>query len=251
MKDTNALACLVALTLAWTGGPAAADLLIDFETPPYANGELNGQVDFTGSGADGNWVVSGGAAQITNGPSAGNNRVTAVFDPADFGVASLSDLTASDTLVRLAFDITLPQLDTGPNNLLVNFELRGDSTAETFPEQIATIQIRNDGRIRINGTNFNNQIDDTDPYNVALLLDFGDQTLDVFFDGSTTAAASFGFIDTDVIGYDQLRMTRQGQAIGASQVLRVDNINSSIVPEPASLSLAALGALCLLPRRRR
>lgn len=240
---------LAAATLLGLVAGSEAALVIDFENPPYVAGELNGQVDFTGGGATNDrWVIASGAAQVTNSP--GTGFVRSDFDAADFdAVSSLENLAADDLLVEFSFDITLPQLDSG-SPILGTIELRGDSTGASFPELIVALQIRNDGRLRLNGVNFNNAVDDTDPFNVKLVLDYDDLTIDLFLDDAATPDGTVNFSDSDVVGLDHVRLTKQNGAVSASQTVRIDNINVDVIPEPASLALVGGGVLCMFPRTR-
>ena len=235
-------ALLTPLLLAGVSLPLSAQLVVDFESPTYSTGEINNQGVFNDTGAGGTtaglWTVTAsGTLASTETTGSGYARID--LTSAQLGVPDISNLTDP---VEFAFDVFLPTNDAN-SNIIANITVRNSTS---FGQQLLSLQIRNDGRLRANGNNFNNALDSTGFVEVVTLLDFSTDTFSLTVAG-TELSPSIAF-DNASTGISQIRFDQTND----SDPIEVDNVSLTAIPEPSVYgALAGVLALAMVVYRRK
>lgn len=239
---------LVAVALMSTTTHAA--LLFDFEG--LNTGDLAGQAGFNanqGTEAFGVVADSGNQLIVPTTASRSAARVIQNFSAAERDMIGITD---ADDVVEFSFDFTLSSFggSGGNSNVVFALEIR-DTTS-----QLLAANFQQSGRIRAANVNAVGAISTTDTVNVKFTIDFGSDTVGVSVDDSVVLDGIALNTPGNATEINQLRLTNNlgvPTSGGVSPSFSLDNIRFvvPVIPEPASLAMVGLGAVCVLARGRR
>lgn len=165
----------------------------------------------------------------------------------DLGAKRLfDDPTGTDWIVTIAQQVKINALGGAKYSIGVGDGV-GDGVAPLWPA--AGMYFQDDGRILVNGIDTLFTWTPGQWKEAVLVLDYHTQLVEAYYDGvKITGAIPEPFMEAHA-GLDRINIRTDNSKPSTSWML-YDDLSITATPEPASLSLLALGGLGLLLRRR-